>query len=379
MRTFARHLALPLVALLLLSAGTDDALARGKKGSKKPGANKILEPPSSVKRYLTAIANHQLGMAVYCAKAKLNEEGRAHLAIAKTYDPANPNIAPIAAKLGDGPSEASDIRKKSYERKKKSSDKAMEKMKYQLVAAETKAAQSGPLLRKASTHMMEYLISLPSGWRKGQKYDVLVTVEGAGCGWLGNHRSFAKHKGKELIIVTPITFWNTNALNVNKYNYPEEVVQKHDKDSAARMKFDEEGLLAALKDVQEQFGGKDKFFITGFSGGGNLTWRMVFGHPDKVRGAAPACGNFGNPGKINTTAPERAEVIIHAFQGEKDQYLDGKGNKPVNLNNEYAHAERLCKQHGFTNIKRTMLPGVGHSNCNKQVADFVKGVIAGGK
>lgn len=347
---------------------------KGKDKEQDKGDNAILKTPDSIQSVKQAIADAYVGQTSACMKAKMFTEARAHLESAAKYVRTHPAIAAFAGKL-DGEDGATDAAKKAYEAKLKSFTKSIDGLLAALLQAEIKEAKSGPILRTATTHMIEYLVSLPGSWAPGKKFPVLVTVEGAGCNWLGNHRGF--NKG-DLIVVTPITFANTNQLSTDRYNYPANVVQEHDGDAAKRIKFDEEGLLAILKDVGAQLGGEPKCFITGFSGGGNLTWRMVFGHPDLLRGAAPACANFANPGTIST-AEERRTLPIRAFQGDKDEYLDGKAANGVNLNAEWERAKKACDDNGYTKVERRMLPGVGHSGCNNLVLEFVKEILAGDK
>jgi predicted esterase len=234
---------------------------------------------------------------------------------------------------------------------------------------EYKAAEARPILRQAKAHKMQYHLALPKGWSAARTWPIVVTVEGAGCNWLGNCNAFLGQRGdRPFILVTPITFANTNALDPKKYPYPQELLDEVEK--SGRIKFDEEGLLAVLEEVRKDFNGQEKFFITGFSGGGNLTWRMIFGHPDKLAGASPACANFYMTGTVSQ-APERETLPVKALQGDKDEYL----NQPPNLEQQWLKAKQLCDENGFKNVSRVMLPGVGHSACGKEVLDFFASLL----
>lgn len=238
-----------------------------------------------------------------------------------------------------------------------------DKVRPELEKKEEQVLQNGPMQKKASAHAMEYFISLPKNYSKAKAWPILVTVEGAGCNFGGNHRGFVDGRGDlPLIIVTPITTSNTNALEPAKYPYPKAVLDEADK---GRQKFDGEGLLAVLADVKKRFNGKEKIFITGFSGGGHLTYWMIFAHSEMLAGAAPACGNFASPA---TAAGEGAlGVPIAMFTGEKDEYRDM-------IEQQTDNAEKALKERGYTNFKRTMLSGVGHSGCVSQVLEFFKGL-----
>ena len=236
---------------------------------------------------------------------------------------------------------------------KQKSDPARAKL---LKEVELKGAETSAILRKASTHEMQYYLALPKGWSPARKWTIGVGVEGAGCNWMGMMNGLMGARGdKPLILVTPVTFSNTNGLNKDKYPYPQETLDEVEK--SGRMKFDEAGLLAVLDDVRREFNGEEKFCITGFSGGGNLCWRMTFGHPEMLLASAPACANFFNPGEISKD-PARETIPIKAFQGDKDEYLKG-------LDGQWQMAKKLLDEHGFKNVSYVMLPGVGHSGCAK--------------
>lgn len=47
-----------------------------------------------------------------------------------------------------------------------------------------------------------------------------------------------------------------------------------------------------MDDVREMYGGEGKFFLTGASAGGHLTFAMLFQHPEKLRGVAPVVSNW---------------------------------------------------------------------------------------
>jgi len=231
-----------------------------------------------------------------------------------------------------------------------------------LKEVELKAAETSAVLKKATAHEMQYYLALPKGWSPAKKWPILVAVEGAGCNFLGMMNGHLGVRGdRPFIIVVPVTFTNTNALEgvKAKYPYPAEVLEAADRD---RMGFDEPGLLAVLEDVRREFSGQDKFYVTGFSGGGNLSFRMTFAHPDMLVASAPACPNFGYGGKVSD-APEREALPVMVFQGDKDEYLNM-------LESQWLSAKQLFDRHGFKNVGRTMLPGVGHSGCPKEVQEF---------
>ncbi len=199
----------------------------------------------------------------------------------------------------------------------------------------------------------------------------MVYVEGAGCNFRGAIENYASQRGEDpYILITPETFSSTNALEKAKYTYGQELLDKYQ--GGNRLEFDEAGLLAVIADVQRDFSGDTKFFISGFSGGGNLTWRMVFGHPEMLVAAAPCCPNFANAGTISED-PSREALPIHEFQGEADEY------RKTMLEAQWESAKKLLDEHGYKTIERTIVPGAGHSAFVKEVLDFFRPHLAAKK
>lgn len=237
---------------------------------------------------------------------------------------------------------------------------------------ELRCAETAPILKTASTHKMQYYLQLPKGWTPTKKYTIVVGVEGAGCNFKGMLSALTSNRGDlPVICITPQTFSNTNSLAgaAGKYTYPPDLVAEYD--AGDRFKFDEEGLLAVIADVKKDFSGEDKFCITGFSGGGNLTWLMVFHHPDMLLGASPACANFGTRKYNIPDVPEKATVPVHAYQGDKDEYW----HNPPNLEQAWLDAKKLADDNGYKNVTRDMVPGVGHSGCSDKVMAFFATLI----
>lgn len=221
-----------------------------------------------------------------------------------------------------------------------------------------------PILMKCRDHDMCYYLSLPEGWSMDKEWPIVVAQEGAGSNFQGMNRAAARDN-KWFIVVTCCTFSNTNSLEgqAGKYPYTQEFL---DKWAGNRMAFDEPGLLAVMKEVRELYNGTEKICITGFSGGGILTWHMVFEHPDKVTAAVPACANFAGASEISDDAEAKKKIIVHAFQGDKDKYKESM------LDAQWEHARKTCEANGYENVKRDIIPG-GHIACHTQAREvFLK-------
>jgi poly(3-hydroxybutyrate) depolymerase len=228
---------------------------------------------------------------------------------------------------------------------------------------------------------MKYYFSLPKNFKRGgKKWPVLICVDGAGSNFKGMGEGYRSKRGNlPYIVVSPCTFANTNKVEggmLEKYQklYSDEVIAEGNR---RRIDWDEEGILAILKDLQAQYDAEERVYVTGFSGGGNATYMMIFKHPDLLNGAAPACANFGGRGygrlKDEFTQEDR-NFPIHVITGEKDphrEFTHGDKNIP-GIEPQTDAAEALLKELGYPNYKRTMVPGMGHSGAHQQVIETFK-------
>lgn len=232
-------------------------------------------------------------------------------------------------------------------------------------------ARRGPVLIRGKGHELLGWLSLPRDWKNGRSYPVMVAVEGAGSNFIGALRASTRKRGKRpWIVLAPCTFVNTNALAPKKYPwYDAALLEKLGNDGAARFAFDSEGLIALLETIKERFGGEEQFAITGFSGGGNLTYGMLFLHPDRIRFAVPACANFGGHGAANAATPKEGGPPVVIYTGANDPHAvwtHGKEGSP-GIEPQTDRAVEALKSKGFSNVTRTKLPGVGHSNLHDKV------------
>jgi poly(3-hydroxybutyrate) depolymerase len=201
-----------------------------------------------------------------------------------------------------------------------------------------------PELKTAKSVEVQYYLSLPKGWTAEKNWPILVTIDGAGHNFLGNCQSFIRVRGERpFIIVTPC-------------------VSSNGKDPA-----DLKAVIAIVKEVQQEFKGEPKFFITGFSAGGHVTWQLVFNHPELLAGAAPAAANFRFRGiDVVSKAEERVKLPIHGFNGEKDSAV---------INEQWDDAEKHAREHGYENLSHTLVAGAGHTSFPSQVVNYFATLI----
>ena len=240
--------------------------------------------------------------------------------------------------------------------------------------AETDLATKDVLLLGSDTQALVGYVSLPKDWAKGKSYPVVVGVEGAGCGFLGYcHGLTAQRGSRSAIVVAPVTLSNTNELKPELYPcYAKALL---DEWSAKRMQFDGPGVDALLAVVHKRFGGEEKVFLTGFSGGGQYTYFKLLQDPAHVRGAAPCCGNFGGAG-VDAAPGGGADggPPVHLFTGEKDPYREHVNDEP-GIEAQTDKAEAALQKLGYTHVERTQVKGAGHDPFPGLVWKFVDQVL----
>jgi predicted esterase len=203
-----------------------------------------------------------------------------------------------------------------------------------------------PEFKTAHSVAAKYYLSLPKGWKPDATWPILVTIDGSGHNFPGNCAAFAKARGdRPFIIVTPCVSSNGNDPT------------------------DEPTVLAIVKEVQQEYKGREKFFITGFSAGGHLMWQVVFHHPELLAAAASAAGNFRfRLVSEISKGDERIHLPIHGFQGDKDVFQ-------ASLNQQWSDAERLAKEHGYENLSHTIVAGGGHQPFAREVMEYFSSLV----
>ena len=237
-------------------------------------------------------------------------------------------------------------------------------------AIETDAALSDVALVKSPDHPLVAWLSLPKGFSKRVETPVLVAVEGAGANYLGAARGFAaSHGSRRFAVLTPCSLSNVNELKPETFPFyaPSLLEEWHSR----RVEFDLAGLQAVLLACTARHGTAKKVAITGFSGGGNLCYSLTMQHPELVWASVPACANFQPGLATGATPPADGGPPVWILTGEKDEHRnDVFGQKP-GIEGQADWAQEAFKALNFTRVKRTMLPGVGHSSCGDKVWSFL--------
>jgi len=232
------------------------------------------------------------------------------------------------------------------------------------------AAQTEPTqLRTATTHPIQYYLSLPDGWTKAKRWPVVVVIESADRDFVAAANAFAQaRQGRPFILVTPLVVTNGGSgyRSVPTYHYSTDVWDKIQTDA---FKFDFDGITAIMQDVVKQYGGEEKYFITGFEAGGHTVWGILLNHPEVVRGAAVVCPNYAgrwvNEQNISS-ATERTQLPIRNFVGSKDE-LCSVGH-PIYL--QLQRAISVANGHGYKNVSLTTVEAKGHERLAEEVLAY---------
>ena len=236
-------------------------------------------------------------------------------------------------------------------------------------------ASEPPQLKTASSHPIQYYLSLPEGWVAGKKWPVVVVIESADREFLQAATVFAQaRQQRPFILVTPLVVTNGGAgyRSVRTYHYSDRVWDRIQ--NSGQFNFDMDGINAILQDVAKQYGGEDKYFVTGFEAGGHTVWGILFNHPEVVRRAALVCPNYlgrwVDEGHISSAAG-RSGLPIRNFVGTKDD-LCSTGNP---IYTQMQRAISLADAHGYKNVSLVRVEGKGHERLADEVLAYFSSLL----
>jgi len=236
-------------------------------------------------------------------------------------------------------------------------------------------ASEAPQLKTASTHPMQYYLSLPEGWNAGKKWPVVVVIDSAEREFLQAATTFAKARGQRpFILVTPLVVTNggAGARSVPTYHYSDQVWDEIQ--SSGPFVFDMNGITAIMQDVVKQYNGQDKYFITGLEAAGHTIFGIVFNHPETLRAAAIVCPNYLvrwiDEAHISS-APERSALPVRNLVGTNDT-LCVPGNP---IYTQMQKAMSVAEAHGYKNVSLTHVEGKGHERLAEEVLAYFSSLL----
>jgi dienelactone hydrolase len=236
-------------------------------------------------------------------------------------------------------------------------------------------AADAPQLKTASSHPIQYYLSLPEGWTAAKKWPVVVVIESADREFQDAARAFAQaRRNRPFIIVTPLVVTNGGSgfRNVPTYHYSDAVWTKIQ--DSGQFNFDMEGITAIMQDVVKEYGGEENYFLTGFEAGGHTVWGILFNHPEATRAVALVCPNYlgrwVDEQHISSSA-RRTNLPIKNFVGTKDD-LCSAGNP---IYTQMQRAMSLASAHGYNNVTLTRVADKGHVRLADEVLDYFSSLI----
>lgn len=243
------------------------------------------------------------------------------------------------------------------------------------------------VLRQAKGHALRYYLSLPAGYdpQAERRWPLLIAVEGAGSGFEGCAKGFSRARAElPCLVVTPCTLSNTNAITGK---LRERYLEWYDAETLAaaerdRFEFDRAGMLQVVAELQDEFQVASRVCVTGFSGGGNLTYQLVFRHPELLLAAAPACANFSRPDWASEQGKHSAEALalpVFVITGARDPHktwTHGKEGSP-GIEPQTQAALQTLERVGFSRVRRLELPELGHSPAHAKVLEFLRPYLSG--
>jgi len=224
--------------------------------------------------------------------------------------------------------------------------------------------ETAPVLIKARNHDIVYYVSKPHGWNASRNWPVVYVINGDNSWYRGIEWEFRTARGlRDFIVVTPITLSNRIFFPGPSEYYREPL---HGLAWSQRRFWDEQGLLAIHADIQRDFRGEERFYLTGHSAGGVLNYQMIFHHPNEMAAAAPTCAQFFR--SSITLFPEGGrELPIRAYQGGQDPQFEL-------FENRWQAAKQLLVEKGFFNVERVLDPLALHVSFAPEVMQFFEEV-----
>jgi hypothetical protein len=213
-------------------------------------------------------------------------------------------------------------------------------------------AAPAPEFKTATNHPMQYLLSLPTGWKAGKTWPVVLVIESANRDFAATAREFESARGSmPFILVTPfvLTGGGPSIRDVPSYRYTASTWTRIDRDGP--WKFDDEGVGAVLADVRRLYGG-DRAMITGWEAGGHTLFGLSFNHPNQFKAAAPVCPNYAARW-ISPATEKAAGVPMRCFVGARDEMW-------ARFSGQRERARLVARARGFSDLTTTRVQGKGH-------------------
>lgn len=227
---------------------------------------------------------------------------------------------------------------------------------------------SSPELKQASSHPMQYYLSLPKGWKPGRKWPVALLIPGAERNFEAMAKEYeGARRDLPFILVTPLVLTDGGAQvrDIPAYQYSAETWKQID--ATGPWHFDEAGVGVVLTDVKRVYGGS-RVFVTGLEAGGHTVFALMFDHPDWFAGGAPVAPNYA--GRWISSRPGRkANVPVRCFVGSEDALWP-------RFSSQWDRARSEASDRGFLDLSVQTVKGKGHAFLASEVLNWFHSQIS---
>jgi dienelactone hydrolase len=221
---------------------------------------------------------------------------------------------------------------------------------------------------------MHYFVSLPAGWNRSRRWPVVVVITDAYREFAETARNFATERAsRPFIIVVPLVLTGgpPAAQHVTDFDYgPAEWSYA---DSVGACRFDDDGLAAILRDVQQRDNGDDRVFITGWESGGHVVIAQLLEHPERLRAAVAVTPNSqGRCVSSDRRVGESwATMPVRIFHGADDAAW--AAGQP--LYTQWFRVDTATRLRGFSNVLDTTIVHQGHGSLAAHVLSYLAGLL----
>lgn len=226
-------------------------------------------------------------------------------------------------------------------------------------AEELLVKKEGGITVQGRDHYLQALVRLPADWSPKKKWPMVVAVVGANCAYRSQLDQLVKdHGNRKSILVVPLTISNANEFEYGKMPYPKSRLERMNTldRRPQRLWSDIRGLASVLQEIRRRFSGEDEFFMTGYSGGGFLTYAWILHYPETLRGACLASANYMNYVEGDARSPVGPGCPILVVTGAQDSAGEAR------IFPQSDEGTAALKRLGFQNVERRHLPNRGHES-----------------
>jgi predicted peptidase len=216
-------------------------------------------------------------------------------------------------------------------------------------------------LKKANGHPMQYFVSLPDKWTPAKKWPVVVIIESADKEYRENALRFVRaRKDLPFILVAPYNVNNSRQGRRDPKVFPYSPADWDFIEKTGDCQFNLDGINHIVADVQKNYNGEDRFYLTGFEAGAHTVWQFIFQQPEKLRGAAPVAGNYNQNSCMTEPLFSKDKSLVQlpvkGFSGSADPAFGINGV----VYYQWKNARQAAIDHGYKNVTEAIVPGKAH-------------------